>query len=338
MKIYKSGYLKIDDIHEIYFECKWNPKSQPILFLHWWPGAWFSIKDEQFFDLENHNIIFFDQRWAWRSRWKKFKNQWDNNEIKRFYNEILNKGLANISFEEYISLVNKEYLINNTTWDLIDDINKLLDFLWIEKVHLFWGSWWSALALVYSINFPERVKSMVLRGIYLPVPKIYDDFFFWNGVEKIYSDIWEEFINNFPEKIRSNKRLIVEYIKNQMDNWNLIYNILLDIFETKIMYLDWRKVSIDPYEEKDIRAAIIEFRYLYNWCFLEKNYILKNAYKLENIPIKIVQGRYDLVCPPEDAYKLYKALPKSKLEFVLWWHSAYDEEVFKKLKEFVEKI
>ena len=339
MFVSENWYLQVDDIHRIYYQCKWNPNWEPIIFLHWWPGVWFSKNDEKFFDFDKHFVIFFDQRWAWKSK-REDENilNLDKNQYKLKYDQIVKSGIIDISFEEYLSLVWKWFLENNTVWYLLEDINKLLDKFNLDKVNLFWGSWGSTLALVYAINYPNRVKSMILRWIYLPTLKIYEDFFFGNWIEKVYPDIYERFLDNFPKEVRFDKQLLAKYIKDQLELWNILPVVYLDIFETQIMYLDWRKVKIDRYKEKDIRAAIIEFFYLYNGCFLKENYILKNVKRIENIPIKIVQWRYDMVCPAEDAYKLYKSLKNVDFKIVLAGHSAFDKETFETLKNFVKNL
>ncbi|MFA6677445.1 MAG: alpha/beta fold hydrolase, partial [Bacteroidales bacterium] len=127
---YKNGYIDVTDGYSLYFELYGNPNGIPVLFLHGGPGAGFSESDRQFFYKKRYNVIFFDQRGSSKS-----------------------KPFGSIE--------------NNTTQDLISDINKVLDYLGFDKVYVFGGSWGSTLSLVYAIHFPERVKGLVLRGIWL---------------------------------------------------------------------------------------------------------------------------------------------------------------------------
>ena len=163
---YKTGYLKVSPIHSLYYECYGNPNGKPVLFLHGGPGAGFSDDSSRFFNPDIFNVIFFDQRGASRS-------------------------LPFGNIEE------------NTTQDLINDINQLLDFLNIEKVLLFGGSWGSTLALVYAIQNVERVTGMLLRGIFLG-DKASVDYFINGGVKAQFSEVWERFESLVPPNERGN--------------------------------------------------------------------------------------------------------------------------------------
>ncbi|NRT14738.1 proline iminopeptidase [Flavobacterium sp. 28A] len=131
-EITKSGFLEVSTIHKLYYEVCGNPKAETILFLHGGPGAGFADKDKRFFNFEKQQVVFFDQRGASRS----------------------------LPFGS---------IIENTTQDLVEDINKLLCFLNIEKVTIFGGSWGTALALIYAIQFPDKVKELLLRGVYIVI-------------------------------------------------------------------------------------------------------------------------------------------------------------------------
>ena len=304
MKPYKKWYLKVSEFHEIYFECYWNKKAEPILYLHWWPGCWFDKKDKKKFDLEKDNVIFFDQRWSWKS--------------KVIWGDILKE---------------------NTTDFLCDDINKLLGHLDIKKVNLYWWSWWSTLALVYAIRNPKKVKSMIIRGIWLSWEKPEDEFLFWNWNEIFFPDFWEEFMSHFPDNIKNNKKEMTKFIFEEHKKWNNNPLLALNLFEWKIMRLkvkDDNRFKIKDYKQKNISQAIIEFHYMYNNCFIEEDYILKNTDKLDNINTIIVHGRYDSVCPASWAYLLHKGLKKSKLIFTIAWHSSSDKENKKALREALE--
>lgn len=306
MKPYKKWYLKVSSYHKIYYECIWNKKSTPILYLHWWPWSWFKSKNRKTFDLEKDNVIFFDQRWAWKSKF----SWWD-------------------------------VLVENSTDFLVDDINKLLDFLDIKKTVLFWWSWWSTLTLVYAIRNPKRVISMILRGVYLWWVNIKEDFLLWNWNHKFFPEEWEELLKYFPENIRKDKKKMADYVWKEYLRWNTKALCALNLYEWKLLSLDWNKkkdYSIETYDDKSIRNALIEFYYIYNSCFITKDYILNNSSKIENIKTYIIHWRYDNVCPPEYAYFLHKKLKKSKLHFTIAGHSSSDKENKKAIKESLKDL
>lgn len=135
-------YLKVSEIHKIHYEVCGNPDAEAILFVHGGPGAGFSKQDKRFFNFEKQKVIFFDQRGSAKS----------------------------IPFGS---------IVQNTTQDLIDDINKLLDFLNIDKIALFGGSWGTTLSLAYAIQNPDRVEKLLLRGIFLGNKESNDYFLKW---------------------------------------------------------------------------------------------------------------------------------------------------------------
>lgn len=310
MKPYKKWYLKVSEFHEIYYECIWNKKNTPILFVHWWPWGWFKSKHRKIFDLEKDNIIFFDQRWAWKS-----KVIWD------------------------------DILKENTTDFLVEDINKLLDFLSIKKVTLFWRSWGSTLTLIYAIRNPEKIESMILWWIYLWWMQIEDDFLFWNWNENYFPEFWEELLNNFPKEIQNDRKKMKNYIWEEYKNWNNKPLLALNKYEWDVMSIDQNKKEKKEDKNKDkdkkdinINFALIEFYYLYNACFIEKDYILNNCEKIENIKTYIIQWRYDSVCPASWAYELHKKLKNSKLILTIAGHSSSDKKNKKATKEVLKEV
>lgn len=306
MKAYKSGYLKVSENHELYYEAKGNSNWIPVLFLHGWPGSCFKEKHERSFDLEKQNVIFFDQRWAGKS--------------KVIWNDVL---------------------IENTTDFLVEDIIKILDFFNIEKINIFWRSWWSTLALVFAIRYPEKVISMVIWGIYLGWVDFEDEFLYWNWCEFYFPDKWEKFLKFIPEEFRDNKKDLADYVYREMQNWNYKPVLWLMDFEWDLMTLDWRNKEQEvkqEYTNSDINSAKIEFSYIYNKCYISKDYILDNCNKLDDIEISIVQWRYDSVCPTIDAYNLDKKLKNSKLNIVLWGHSWSEKEILECSKKEVSRL
>ena len=303
MEIYNSWYLKVSQEHSIYYECKWDKNAPPIIFLHGWPWLWFSKKDEVFFTDKN-NVIFFDQRWSGKSKYDEGNMLHDNN-MDACVSDILT---------------------------LIDYLN-----LW-NQVMLFWWSWWSTLALVFAIRYPEKVDCLILRWIYLAGERVEEDFCFGNGNEVFFPDAWEDFLSNIPERFHNDKKALSKYIWEQANNWNYLPLNALLLFEYRTAKLDFSKAFSLELSKEIHKQSLLEYYYIYNSCFIDKNYILDNANIIKHIPTHIVQGRYDNVCPPRDAYKLSKVMDKCNLQFTISWHSAYDDATLNALKEIVSKI
>ena len=302
IRTYRRGYLDVGDGHKLYYDLSGNPKGKPVLFLHGGPGGGSSSKDKRFFNPKIFNIIIFDQRGSGES-----------------------KPSASIE--------------NNTTFKLVGDIKKLLEFLGIKKVILFGGSWGSTLALVYAINYPETVKAMVIRGIFLGTEE--DEDYFINQARYMYPEVWEEMTSLVPK----NKRNNIEgyYFGKATSNNKKTRNKFLfnwAKYEFSISKLEYSKDKVVNVM-KDIRIpafSLIELYYLVNHCFLPKDYIMNNLHKIENIPVSIVHGRYDCVCIPSDAYKLHKALKKSRLYFTFGGHSASDKDTESRLVKEMDRF
>lgn len=298
---YKKGYLKVSSIHKLYYELYGNPKGKPFVVLHGGPGGGSEPKMRKLFDLKKVNLVLFDQRGSGKSR-----------------------PFADIQ--------------ENTTWDLVEDIKKLLDFLKIKKAVFVGGSWGSTLALVYSIKYPKTVSGLILRGIFLGNTGDID-YLFGGELKTHFPDIWERFMGNVP---KDKQRDIIGYYFKQMHSKNK---------KTSKKYLyEWARyefsvLTLKPKTEKQMfkkfkykAFSTIEAYYMKNNCFLSKNYIIKNLHKIRGIKMSIIHGRYDFVCPPEGAYILHKNHEKSKLFFVVAGHSSSEIEIKKKLKTEIKRF
>lgn len=291
-------YLKVSEIHTLYVEEIGNPNGIPILFIHPWPWAGFSNKDKDFFDLNKFRVILFDQRWAWKS----------------------------LPFWE---------LKENNTLELIKDIEKIREYFNIDKWVLFWWSWWSTLSLLYAIEFPNRVLSMILRGIFLWTKQELDWFVSDNWASNFFPESfdilkdffkdkkWREIVNDYFSKLNS-----IEAEK---------YAKIWNKYESSLMKLEWYN-NLEKNNEINLALAKLEIYYFVNNFFIDENYIIKNIKKIENIKVSIIQGRYDIICPPLYAWKLHKKLKKSNIKFVLGWHSPYEKNIFNELKNEVAQI
>ena len=307
IKPYKHGYLDVGDGHKLYYEMCGNPKGKPVLFVHGGPGAGCSEKDRRYFNPKVWNIVLFDQRGANRS--KPFAS-----------------------------------LRANTTWKLVADMRQLLRFLGIKKAFLFGGSWGSTLALVYAIKHPETVTGMLLRGVFLG--RKWDiDYTYGGGAEEFFPDSWERFTGIVPESKRDD---VISYYARQMRSGGTKARNKF-AFEFAYYELSLLKLSM-PHKDvmKIMKAgsahpghksmAIIESNYMVNNCFLPKDYILNNIGKLSKLPVSIVQGRYDMLCPPYQAWELHNAIPSSRLNFVVGGHSSSEETVQGKLVEEMKRM
>lgn len=300
LQSYRFGHIRVSDIHQLYFELYGNPKGTPVLFLHGGPGAGFSDKDKQFFNKSKYNVIFLDQRGASRS----------------------------IPFGS---------IENNTTQDLVNDINLVLDHLNFDKVFVFGGSWGSTLALVYAIHHPQRVLGLILRGIWL-ANKYALDHYIRGGIKEFFPDVWGRFAK------------LVEKDKNPVDYY--LEKMLSDDAEISDKYAyEWAAYEMSFYTINKIESpdevlnkfsfkslAILEAYYIKNNCFIPEDFIMKNVDKIKHIPTTIVQGRYDFICPPVQAFRLHEGLSNSTLNIVNSGHSSSDAETKKALISELKRI
>lgn len=279
---YSTGLLKVSDLHSIYWEQSGNPDGHPVVFLHGGPGGGTSPTNRKFFDPEFYRIILFDQRGAGKST-------------------------------PHASLV------ENTTWDLIQDIEKLREHLKIPEWQVFGGSWGSTLSLAYSQSHPDKVTGIVLRGIFL-LRKKELDWFYEGGAAAIYPDAWEQFRDLIPENER--ECFITAYHKRlNSDNLETQYEAARawTMWEMKTAHLIPNEDTIKRGENDDFSLAFarIENHYFINKGFFPSDsYLLDNIEKIRHINTVIVQGRYDCCCPMMSAWDLHKAWPEAELKIV----------------------
>ncbi|MCL1974817.1 MAG: prolyl aminopeptidase [Firmicutes bacterium] len=303
---FNSGLLKVSDIHSIYFEEVGNPHGHPVVYLHGGPGAGISPGMRRYFDPEFFRVILFDQRGCGKST----------------------------PFVE---------LRDNTTWDLVADIEKIREYLGIEKWLVYGGSWGSTLSLFYSETHPERVMGMIIRGIFLGRPEeLYSLFAADSVAARVFPEEYEKLVNHIPQDEREN--MMEAYFSRVMSSDENIRN------EAAIRYTTWestcctllpQEININIEQDKYvISESILELHYFVNNMFCDSdNYILENIDTIKDIPTTIVQGRYDICCPPFSAYDLHKAMPKSQLIIVpdashMIWEPGIQKELVKALEEF----
>lgn len=292
---YNQGYLKVDNIHEVYYEESGNREGYPIVFVHGGPGAGTDPSSRRYFDPQKYRIIVFDQRGCGQSK-------------------------------PYAELK------NNTTWDLINDMEKIREHLNIEKWILFGGSWGVTLSLIYAINYYERVAGLILRGVWLSTNDEID-WYLRGGASKYFPEAWAEFIK--PIDIDSEKDIVEQYYdiytgdfpidvkESACKSWS--------IWEASISKLHQSQDLIESFGDlkKAIAIATIECHYFINNMFGQSdNYIMENINRVAHIPAIVINGRYDTVCPNITAYNLVKEM--NRAQYIICpesGHSASEKEI-----------
>jgi len=289
--IIRSGRLAVGDGHELYW-VDWGNKTvkNPIFFIHGGPGSGFSADDFAKFDPKTQRVVFHDQRGSGRST-----------------------PLASMT--------------NNTTQDLVADITKLRDKLGFQKISLYGFSWGATLSLLYAIANPEVVEKMLIGGIFLA--RKADKEFYLNGrIATHFPEVWQRFAGNVP---KNEQKDVGEYYKAKMTGKNEAQRKKFAkewmLYESSIGKMDYQPSRVEKSLSDFASEALsyLEAHYILNDCFIEEDFILKNAHKLRDKQIVIVQGRYDFVCMPSAAYELKEALSdKALLHFVVSGHSSGD--------------
>jgi len=300
----KEYMLTCGDIHNIYVEESGNPDGQPILFLHGGPGGGCGAKQRRFFDPKYYRIILFDQRGCGKST--------PLGETKE-----------------------------NTTEDLISDIETIRKHLNIKKWILFGGSWGSSLALAYGVRYPEYLIGLILRGVFLSREKELD--WFLKDVDQFFPE-YHELLLNHKDNINKDN-LVEEYTRLVFGNnfniakkasvaWNKFEGSVLKLLPTSDLS-DNKEINY----EFELARAKVQLHYINNLCFIDGEKILNKVKVLENIPVEIVQGRYDMVCPPKTAYDLKQRLPHSQLVIIAdAGHSASEDGTLSSLISATEKF
>lgn len=302
---FDSFRLQVSDQHNLYIEQVGNPNGIPVLFVHGGPGGGIIADYRRFFDPKKYRVILFDQRGAGKSTPHAELNE-------------------------------------NTTWHLIDDIEKIRMKLPIEQWHIFGGSWGSTLSLLYGIQHPDRVLSFILRGIFLCRPHEIH-WFYQQGCSEIFPDEWDKYLKLIPESERDN--LVQAYYK-RLTSQNLEERLSAakawSHWEGATSYLVQNKKTIDKFELDEFALAFarIECHYFINKIFLgSDNYILENIEKIKHIRSHIVQGRYDVVCPSRSAWELHKNWPNSNLHIIAdAGHSAFETGITTRLVTIMDQL
>ena len=290
---YATGTLQVDARHTLYSEQCGNPDGKPVVLLHGGPGAGCNAKMRRFHDPAKYRIVLFDQRGAGRSR-------------------------------------PHADLVDNTTWDLVADIEQLRALLGIERWQVFGGSWGSTLALAYAETHPQRVAELVLRGIFM-LRRWELEWFYQQGASRLFPDAWEHYLAPIPQAERGD--LIAAYhrrLTSDDEATRLEAARAWSIWEggTSYLHIDPNYATSHGDPKFALAFARIENHYFVNRGFFEvEDQLLRDVHRIADLPGVIVHGRYDVVCPIQSAWELHKAWPKAELIVSrVSGHSAFEAE------------
>ena len=300
---YNEFKLQVSTLHNIHIEESGNKNGNPVIFLHGGPGGGIEPIYRRYFNPKKWRIIIFDQRGCGKSA--------PHAELRE-----------------------------NTTWDLIEDIEKIRKHLDIDKWVVFGGSWGSTLAMSYAIKHSSKCRALILRGIFM-IRKKEIKWFYQEGASYIYPDAWEKYIDPIPENERHD--FVSSYYKkltSTNDEIRLNAATAWSIWEASTSKL-FPSNSLHQFDDLKVAEAFarIECHYFINKGFFESDpWILDNAEKVSHIPTVIVQGRYDVVCPPISAWELHKKLPNADFYFIQdAGHSMTEDGIASKLVEYTDK-
>ncbi len=274
-------HLEVGDGHELYVEESGRRGGIPAVYLHGGPGAGCEAWHRQLFDPERYHIVLFDQRGAGRSR--------PHAEVA-----------------------------NNTTAHLVADMERIREALGLERWLVVGGSWGSTLALAYAEAHPERVSGLILRGIFLCRDEDIA-WFYQQGANRIFPDHWQDFVAPIPEAERDD--LVAAYHKRLFSDDEVTRMRAAEawsVWEGRCATLRGSQAVIDHFADPFVALSLarIECHYFVNHAFLEPDQLLRDADRLRDIPGVIVHGRYDIVCPADQALALHRAWPRAELKLI----------------------
>jgi proline iminopeptidase len=281
IKSYQSHELAVDAPHVLYLDEAGNPNGLPVLVLHGGPGAGGDAHLRRFFNPEIFRIINFDQRGCGRS-------------------------------------IPQAEILNNTTADLLRDIESIREYLDLERFFLFGGGWGSLLALLYAESYPQYISGLLLHQIFLG-RKADIDWFYQSGANLVYPDYWQEFCNFVP---LAEQEHLCRYYANCLQGNNELARMAAAknwvLWKAHASTLQPNSNLIDEYLDPHFARglATIESHYINHHFFIKENEVLENIHKIQHIPAFLVHGRYDMVCPLHAAWELQQALPSSQLSIV----------------------
>lgn len=291
---YDTGTLQVSERHCLRYEQCGNPDGKPVVILHGGPGGGCSPKMRRFHDPARYRIVLFDQRGSGRS-------------------------------------TPHADLVDNTTWDLVADIERLREHLGITRWQVFGGSWGSTLALAYAQTHPEAATELVLRGIFM-LRRWELEWFYQQGASRLFPDAWEEYLKPIPLVERADM-MSAYYRRLTSDDECVRVEAARawSVWEAATSFLRQDPGFIDAHKADAFALAFarIECHYFVNGGFFEvEDQLLRDAHRLHGIPGTIVHGRYDVVCPVQNAWELSRAWPQADLTICpASGHSAFEPEI-----------
>lgn len=288
---FDNGTLAVSERHTLYYEQCGNPQGKPVIMVHGGPGGGCSSGMRRFHDPKRYRIILLDQRGAGRS-------------------------------------TPHADLVDNTTWNLVADMEALREHLGLESWQVFGGSWGSTLALAYAQRHPDKVTELVLRGIFM-LRRWELEWFYQEGASRLFPDAWERYLEAIPLVERGD--LISAYHRRLTSDdaaTRVAAARAWSVWEAATSFLHQDPQFMAAHEADDFALAFarIECHYFVNGGFFEvEDQLLRDVGKIRHIPATIVQGRYDVVCPPQSAWDLHRAWPESDLKMIPdAGHSAFE--------------
>ena len=281
IKPYARHDLAVDGPHVLYVDESGTPDGLPVVFVHGGPGSGCDANSRCYFDPGVYRIITFDQRGCGRS-------------------------------------TPHASLDNNTTWDLVADMERIRLFLGIDKWVLFGGSWGSTLSLAYAQSHPDRVHGLILRGIFLARPQEIE-WFYQAGASRIFPDYWQDYIAPIPPEERDD--LLTAFHKRLTGNDQIAQMHAAKAWST----WEGRTATLRPNPQvverfcdphRALSIARIECHYFTNSAFLEPDQLIRDMHKIAHLPGVIVHGRYDVICPLDNAWELHQNWPGSELQVI----------------------
>lgn len=302
---YASGHLDVGDGHSVYWEQSGNPKGRPVVFLHGGPGGGTDPKHRRFFDPSAYRIVLIDQRGCGKS-------------------------------------TPHAELANNTTWDLVADLERLRAHLEIERWQVFGGSWGSTLAIAYAQKHPERVTELVLRGIFTFTEREMD-WFYGGGTASLFPDAWADFLAPIPLEERGDlKAAYYERLTGDDEAEKLECAKAWSLYECRVAGLLPDPGIVAHCEDAHfvLPFARIEAHYFVNDGFLSSpTQLIDELDTIKHIPTEIVHGRYDVICPVRNAWELHAKLEHSHLHVVSdAGHSAFEPGIIHGLVEATDRF
>ncbi|MDH5516529.1 MAG: prolyl aminopeptidase [Gammaproteobacteria bacterium] len=301
---YRSQFLQVDEVHRLYIEESGNPQGIPVVFLHGGPGASCQPVHRRYFDPKKYRIILFDQRGCGQS-------------------------LPHASLQQ------------NTSQDLVQDMERIRAALEVDKWVVFGGSWGSTLGLLYAQAHPTHVLGLVLRGIFLCRDEDVS-WFYQQGTSALFPEYWQDFIAPIAEAERAD--MVGAYYRRLTGDDDVAKMRAAEawsVWEGRTASLQVNEELVDYFSDPYVALSVarIESHYFVNQSFLQPNQILNAAHKLKDIPGYIVHGRYDVICPAQQAWALHQAWPESELHMIAdAGHAVSEPGITQKLVEITDQL